>query len=81
MRNTLIEGAATVAAVAAASGAAAGIVKAAAGPTRGAPGITKGLSTLGHYVGGGMVHGLAVVGGTAAVVSLAVYRSMTLLDG
>jgi len=80
MKHPLIESTAVVAAVAAASGVTVGIVKAAAGSTRGAPGITKGLSTLGRYVGGGMLHGLAIVGGSAAIVSLTVYRSLTLLE-
>ncbi|NBC18047.1 MAG: hypothetical protein GVY18_12120 [Bacteroidetes bacterium] len=80
MKQTVIQSVAFTAAVAAGSGTAAGIVNAAAGSTRGAPGITKGLSTLGQYVGGGMVHGLAVVGGSAALASLTVYRALTLLD-
>ena len=79
-KRAFIEGAACVVAVAAAAGTATGLVKAAAGSTRGAPGITKALSTLGQYAGGGMISGLALLGGSAGLVSLTVYRTLALLD-
>lgn len=79
-KHALMEGASLITAVAIAAGAAAGAVSAASGSTSGAPGITKGLSRLGKAFGGGMVTGLAVVGGAAAILSLAAYRSLKLLD-
>lgn len=75
-RTVWIEGTAVLLAAAAAAGAAAGTVAAARGSTAGAPGISRALSRLGRPAGGGMLTGVAVAAGSAALVSLLVYHGI-----
>ncbi len=79
-KHALIEGAALTAAVAAAAGAAVGLIEASRGPTPGAPGMAHGLARIGRLVGGGMTAGLAATAGGAALLSLALYHTIKLLD-
>lgn len=79
-RYALIESTAILSAVAASAGAAAGAVLATTGDVNGAPGISKALSRLGRFAGGGMVRGIAVTAGAAALVGLAVYEGVRQLD-
>lgn len=79
-KQALIEGTALVAALAASAGAAAGAVQATSGNVNGAPGISHSLSRLGHLVGGGMLSGVAVVAGGAALIGLTVYQGVRQLN-
>ncbi|MDX1547915.1 MAG: hypothetical protein R3247_13050 [Rhodothermales bacterium] len=79
-KEMVLESTAFVAAVAVAAGTAAGTVALARGETPGAPGISKALSRLGHAVGGSMLSGVAFIGATSALVSLAVYQGLRQLD-
>lgn len=75
----LIQTVAVLASVATAAGVAAGTVAAGRGETRGAPGVSRSLSRLGRPVGGGMITGVAVSAGSAALVGLAVYAGISSL--
>lgn len=79
-RKGLVEGVALLTAVAAGAGVAAGVVSIARGETTGAPGITRGLSRLGHLVGGSMLAGVSLAGGSAALVGVAVYQNLRRLS-
>jgi hypothetical protein len=80
-REALIESTALVTAVAAAAGAAAGTIALARGETTGAPGITKALARIGRSVGGSMLTGIALVGGFAGLVGIAVCQGLRQVDG
>lgn len=79
-KDALIESTALITAVAAAAGAAAGTVALARGETVGAPGMTKALARLGRSVGGSMLTGVALVGGCAALIGVAVFQGLRQID-
>ena len=79
-KETAVESLAILFAAGTAATTAAGITALARGQTRGAPGITKSLSTLGKFVGGGMLTGVAAAAGSGALVGLGLYRGVTALN-
>lgn len=79
-KNAIIEGTALITAISAAAGAAAGTVALASGDTTGAPGMTKALARVGRAFGGSMLTGVAVIGASAALISLAVFQGLRMLE-
>lgn len=76
----IVEGLALASSIAAGAGLAAGAVVLTRGNTRGAPGFTRAFSRLGRSVGGSMMTGVTLVGGSAALAGVAVYSSLKQLD-
>lgn len=79
-RHEVIAGSAFIAGVSAGVGVGVGLVATARGEVGGAPGISKALSRIGKHAGGGMLAGVGVVAGAAALTSLIVYQGLTQIE-